>query len=406
MAVGLNQPARLFPVDGIELASVAAGIRYQNRADLLLISIAAGSTSVGVFTQNKFCAAPVIVAKQHLALTEPSAFLINSGNANAGTGAPGIHAALKSCVLVAEQLALDPEQVLPFSTGVIGEQLNMLAMGQGIELVTRSPNSDAWLEAAQAIMTTDTVAKGTSRQLQLDGHSVTITGIAKGSGMICPNMATMLSYIATDATIDKNVLQAMLEQANDASFNRITVDSDTSTNDACMLTATGQSTAASIDRLNSPAATIFCQALEEVMVELATSIIRDAEGATKFVKIDVHGGASTNDCEQIAYSVAHSPLVKTALFASDPNWGRLLAAIGKTPLPILDVSRISIRVNDLLIVANGEPVESYTEAAGKREFSKDEISISIDLAVGEHGYHVWTSDLSHDYVSINADYRS
>ena len=410
MAVGLNEPARLLPVNGIELASVAAGIRYQNRADLLLISIAAGATSVGLFTQNKFCAAPVIVAKQHLALTEPRAFLINSGNANAGTGAQGMQAALNSCALVADGLALDSQQVLPFSTGVIGEQLNMLAMQQGIEVVTSTifstSKDDAWLDAAQAIMTTDTVAKGASRQIQLDGHSVTITGIAKGSGMICPNMATMLSYIGTDAAIDKEVLQAMLEKATEASFNRITVDSDTSTNDACMLTATAQSTAAQIDALKSPTAITFYRALEEVLIELATAIIRDAEGATKFVKIEVSGGSSQDDCEQIAYSVAHSPLVKTALFASDPNWGRLLAAIGKTPLAILDVSRISISVNDLLIVTNGEPAEGYTEAAGKRQFSKDEISISIDLAIGDKSHHVWTSDLSHDYVSINADYRS
>ncbi|MFT6407709.1 MAG: glutamate N-acetyltransferase/amino-acid N-acetyltransferase [Arenicella sp.] len=407
MAVGLKQPGKLYPVKGVELATTAAGIRYQGREDLLLIRLSEGSCVSAVFTQNKCCAAPVTLAKAHMANSETRALLINSGNANAVTGEQGMLNATQNCAQVATLLGITSEQVLPFSTGVIGEQLNMSAMNRGIQdLAEQHPaeqlSEDNWLPAAEAIMTTDTVAKAVSHQLEINGEVVTITGISKGSGMICPNMATMLAYVATDATISNDVLDDLLIRGTRASFNRITVDSDTSTNDALVLIATGnQASPLSSDSLET-----FYAALEGVLIELATAIIRDAEGATKFVKVEVSGGSIEADCSSIAYSIAHSPLVKTALFASDPNWGRILMALGKAPVESLDMSLVDIHIGNVSLIERGQPAPSYTEAAGKSVFLQQEIHIHVELNQGAESFHVWTSDLSHDYVSINADYRS
>ena len=402
MAVGLRAPEELLAIDGVEIATTAAQIRYQGRDDLVLFKFAEGATAAAVFTKNKYCAAPVTIAQQHLEKNKPRALLINAGNANAGTGELGLKNAIQSCQAIAETLGIEIEQVLPFSTGVIGEQLPMDRMFQGIENVSKSLSSNNWLDAASAIMTTDTIAKGVSECILIDGQQVTITGIAKGSGMICPNMATLLSYVATDADIAADRLQAMLEQGANASFNRITVDSDTSTNDALVLVATGKSSV----QINNENIDDFSHALDKVLIALATSVIRDGEGATKFVKVDVINGVSDTDCESIAYSVAHSPLVKTALFASDPNWGRILAAIGKADAEHLDIDKINIQVNGQALIEQGQPASSYSEEIGQTIFQQDEITITIDLALGNKKYHVWTSDLSHEYVSINADYRS
>ena len=406
MAVGLNQPSKLLSIKGIRLATAEAGIRYADRKDLLVLEIAEGARSAAVFTQNKYCAAPVVLAKQHLHETEPRALLINSGNANAGTGQQGMQNARASCGLLAERLAIEPNQVLPFSTGVIGEQLAMDRVQTGIQSALGEFSDDNWLAAAKAIMTTDTIAKGTSEQLELDGETISITGIAKGSGMICPNMATMLAYVATDADISKPVLIEMLKRANHASFNRITVDGDTSTNDALVLIATGQSGGTPIESLESDRAEQFYATLERLLISLATAIIRDAEGATKFVKVSVLGTACEADARAIAYSVAHSPLVKTALFASDPNWGRILAAVGKAPVEQLEIKKVDLRINGQSVILQGNPDASYTETIGQNIFQQAEIEIEINLNLANEHFHVWTSDLSHDYVSINADYRS
>ncbi len=403
MAVRLAQPGTLHPVAGVELATVAAGIRYQGRDDLLLISLSEGSSVSAVFTQNKCCAAPVTLAKDNMAVADTRALLINSGNANAVTGQMGMSNAKQSCADVARELGIDAEQVLPFSTGVIGEQLDMPAMQTGIGALSSKLSGDNWLAAAETIMTTDTVAKAVSRQVRLGGDTITITGITKGSGMICPNMATMLAYVATDANIEVSYLDRLLTRGTAASFNRITVDSDTSTNDALVLMATGH---AQDKPVKGELLDAFYVELEAVLIDLATAIIRDSEGATKFVKVAVRGGASEADCSAIAYSIAHSPLVKTALFASDPNWGRILMALGKAPAESLDMSVVDITIGDVSLIEKGEPAAGYTEAQGKAVFSEQEITISIDLNSGDQSYHVWTSDLSHDYVSINADYRS
>ena len=410
MAVGLSPPQQIRRIEGVSVATAAAEIRYPERDDMVLLHLVEGSSVAAVFTQNKFCAAPVVLAKQNLAKDAPRALLINSGNANAGTGEAGLSNAIESCHLIAQGLNIRPTQVLPFSTGVIGEQLPMDRVSLGCEKllggVAVTDNDSDWMSAAEAIMTTDTVAKAVSERVEIDGGQVTITGIAKGSGMICPNMATLLSYVATDIEVDSAVLQEMLVDACGASFNRITVDSDTSTNDALVLVATGQNELPCIDTRDSPNAKEFYKALERVLITLATAIVRDAEGATKFVKVKVLNGRSESDCEAIAYSVAHSPLVKTALFASDPNWGRLLMAVGKAEVNELDVGKIDLSINNLPLISQGQPAKAYTEEQGQAVFSEQEIEIDINLNAGQAAYHVWTSDLSDQYVSINADYRS
>ncbi len=403
MAVGLKAPDSLLSIEGAELASVAAGIRYQGRDDLVLIKLAEGTHVSAVFTQNKCCAAPVTVAREHLYAGSVRALLINSGNANAVTGEQGLKNARLSCEAVAEHLEIEPNQVMPFSTGVIGEQLNMSALISGVELAAGELADDRWLEAAHGIMTTDTLPKGASKTVEIDGQRITITGISKGSGMICPNMATMLAYVVTDANIRQRDLDTLLAKGVSQSFNRITVDSDTSTNDALVLAATGQSSSRA---LSAKGLEQFYLVLEEVLIDIATAIIRDGEGATKFIKVNVATGADAQDCKTIAYDIAHSPLVKTALFASDPNWGRILMALGKSAVDSLDMDSVDININGLSLIERGEPAPSYTEERGKAVFEQEEIDIDIELNTGSNAYHVWTSDLSHEYVSINADYRS
>ena len=406
MPVGLKAPESLLPIAGLSIGVAESNIRYSGRNDLVLMSLCEGASTAAVYTKNRYCAAPVLLCKQHAATQAPQALLINAGNANAGTGTQGMLNAQQSCQMVSEAIACDTSGVLPFSTGVIGEQLPMDAVQKGIKLAAQNMSEDNWLAAANAIMTTDIVAKAISQQVEVDGQLITITGITKGSGMICPNMATMLAYVATDVAIDEEVLQSMLNKANNQSFNRITVDSDTSTNDALVLMATGKAANTTISDINSPQAKQFYKALEPVLISLATSIVRDGEGATKFVKIAINGGASEADCESIAYSIAHSPLVKTALYASDPNWGRILAAIGKAQVEQLIIERVDIAINGLALIKNGEPDSSYNEEAGQAVFNEQEINIAVNLNLGSAAYHVWTSDLSHEYVTINADYRS
>lgn len=401
MPVNLTPPDRLLPVPGTALAALAAGI-YKDRRDVVLIELAEGSTVAGVFTKNSFCAAPVTLCKTHLQEADSRYLLINAGNANAGTGSQGMENAHRCCEMVAEQTACATNQVLPFSTGVIGEQLPMEKFEAAIPQLASNLSTDGWNDAAETIITTDTLAKGISQQIEIDGETITITGISKGSGMINPNMATMLAYVATDASVESELLQNIIQQATDMSFNAITVDSDTSTNDSLILMATGQSGVS----INDDNIAIFQQAINDVCLHLAQAIIRDGEGATKFVTIEVTDAKNEAEAKAIAYSVAHSPLVKTALFASDPNWGRLLMAVGKTDIADLDVSKISLRLGDTQLLESGEPAASYTEKLGQMEMAKEEITIRISLARGTSSTRVWTSDLSHEYVRINAEYRS
>ena len=405
MAVGLLEPVNILPVKGIELASLACGIKSNGRDDLVLIKFDQGSSCAATFTKNAFCAAPVVVAKKHLAQAKPRALVINSGNANAGTGKQGLQDALKSCDWVANALKCDAEEVLPFSTGVIGEAMPMDVLNTGIEAIIPQLLEDNWMTAARGIMTTDTIAKAITREFTISGKQVTITGIAKGSGMICPNMATMLSFIGTDAKVENTYLQQCLNQAVAKSFNSITVDSDTSTNDACILIASGTSDCELIEEGSEDAVT-FSQAVEEVCLHLAQSIIRDGEGATKFVSVNVISAASMGEARDVAYTVAHSPLVKTALFASDPNWGRILAAVGRASIDDLVVEDVSIYLDDVCIVSDGCRDATYTEEAGQRVMDQSEITIKIILDRGDISTTVWTSDLSHEYVTINSEYRS
>lgn len=401
MAVGSGETGTLHPVPGIRMASVSAGIKKPGRLDCVVFDLGENATVAGVFTTNAFCAAPVTLCKNHLAKNTPRYFLINTGNANAGTGQAGLDNALKSCLEIAELKNLPVTCVLPFSTGVIGEQLPVQKINDVIPDALDSLTEDTWLDCATGIMTTDTRPKAASRQVEIGGQTVTITGIAKGAGMIKPNMATMLGYIFTDAVISRDDLQTMLNQAVNKSFNRITVDSDTSTNDCCMLTATGKSGV-----LVNQDSGEFIEALESVFLALAQGLVRDAEGASKFVTITAESGKSREECLKLAYTVAESPLVKTALFASDPNWGRILAAVGRAGIENLDISKVAIYLDDVCIVENGSVASSYKEEAGQQVMNQEEISIRISLDRGDKEETVWTSDLSHDYVTINAEYRT
>ncbi len=405
MAVGLSSPDNIQPVQGVKLATISAGIKQGQQPDLVLITFEPGTTCAGVFTRNSFCAAPVTLARAHLARNSPRALLINSGNANAGTGQQGLNDAAQCCALVAAAINCIEDEVLPFSTGVIGEDLPMDRLQAAIKQLPGQLTINGWVGAAGGIMTTDTVAKACSRSLQIDGTRVTVTGIAKGSGMIRPDMATMLAFIATDATVDHAWLQKCLQAAVAVSFNAITVDGDTSTNDACVLAATGASGAHVLDgSCNDSAA--FSNIVTEVCVELAQAIIRDGEGATKFVTVEVESAANVNEARQLAYTVAHSPLVKTALFASDPNWGRILAAVGRAGLDNLDINTIRIYLDDVCIVSNGGRDQHYQETMGQRVMNKDEITLRITLGRGDAQTRIWTTDLSYDYVKINAEYRT
>ena len=404
MAVGLGEELSLLPVDGIRLGAVAAGIGRRQRDDLTLIEVAPGSTCAATFTRNQFCAAPVTVARKHLGSASPRFLLINSGNANAGTGEAGLRDARACCAMVAQAARCDVSQVLPFSTGVIGEPLPVARFERALPGLMQALHADNWPAAARAIMTTDTVPKGISVEVEHDGRRCTVTGIVKGSGMIRPDMATMLSFIATDASAGVGTLQSMLADAVRQSFNRVTVDGDTSTNDACVLIATGR---AGLDAgRDAGSYDALAAGVRRVCLWLAQSLVRDGEGATKFITVEVSGGADEAECLRTAFTVAHSPLVKTAFFASDPNWGRILAAVGRAGIPGLDIAGVSIHLDDVCIVEHGGRSESYTEEAGQRVMSQAEIRVAIALGRGEASATVWTSDLSHDYVRINAEYRT
>jgi glutamate N-acetyltransferase/amino-acid N-acetyltransferase len=406
MAVGDVTMPQMHVVKGVKIGSAEAYIRYQNRRDLVIFELAEGSNVAGVFTQNAFCAAPVHVSKAHLAVGNPRYLIINTGNANAGTGPLGMQNAQETCVQLAQLAGVSPEQVLPFSTGVIGEQLPMPRLVAGLQPALDSVQEDAWTDAAFGIMTTDTTPKGASEQFELDGVRYTMTGISKGAGMIRPNMATMLSYVATDAPIARELVQQLLHISVNQSFNRITIDGDTSTNDSCIFVATGQAGGAEITSVEDARYAVVLDVLNRVMKRLAQLIVRDGEGATKFMTVAVEGGADTQECCDIAYSIAHSPLVKTAFFASDPNWGRILAAIGYAGVKNLEVEKIQVWLDDVQICKDGGAAADYTEAEGARVMAQPEITIRVDLGRGQAKDTVYTCDLSYDYVKINADYRS
>lgn len=392
-------------VKGIKLAAVAAGIRYSGRDDLVLMELAEGSATAAVFTLNAFCAAPVTVAKTHLEQAGPRYLLINSGNANAGTGDAGLVSTQKTCELVADNTACLPQEVLPFSTGVIGEDLPVEPFENSLPSAVELLEEDNWQKAAEAIMTTDTVVKLSSRKIELSSGEVTITGMSKGSGMIHPNMATMLAYVGTDAKVSQDILQSILDQAVEPSFNSITVDGDTSTNDACVLAASGASDCV-VDDLQSEDGAVFAEAVREVCMDLARAIVKDGEGATKLIEIAVSGAVSDQEAKAVGFTVAHSPLVKTALFASDPNWGRILAAVGRAPISSIDIDAIEIYLNEVCIVRNGGRAGDYTEEAGQSVMDLSEFTIDIRLNQGSGSSRVLTCDLSYDYVKINAEYRS
>lgn len=403
MAVGLEAPQELFPVMGIRLAAMHCGIKSDARIkDLTLVEIAPESSLAAVFTQSHFSAAPVKLCQQHLSLAPASRYLlINSGNANAGTGAAGLKDAIACCDALAAAAGVEREQVLPFSTGVIAEALPITPITNAIPQLLDRLDADNWLEAAQGIMTTDTLPKAVSVQLEIDGKTVSITGMAKGSGMIKPNMATMLSYIATDARIEAVGLQTMLAQMVKGSFNSITVDGDTSTNDSCVLIATGAS-GVRVDQAHA----VFCKALQTVFEQLAQAIIRDAEGATKFVEVRVEGAVSETDARSVAFTIAESPLVKTALFASDPNWGRFIMAIGRAPVTQINTDLLDLYLGPVRLLHHGLPDPEYRESVGQAEMSRSEICIRVNLNLGQAMARIWTSDLSYEYVKINAEYRS
>ena len=395
------------PIPGVRLGIAQAGIKKSDHDDLVLIELAPGSRCLGLFTQNAFCAAPVHVARAHLQQSEGSSryWVINTGNANAGTGEAGMNAARATCAAVADITGCDLTEVLPFSTGVIGEPLPVESLTDALPLAHRDLGPDQWQRAAGAILTTDTCAKVASRVIPVQGREVTLTGMAKGAGMICPDMATMLAYIATDADLGADLLESMFRRSVTASFNRITVDGDTSTNDAAMVACTGASGVV-IDESDPDLLEQFQQALDSLCLELAQAIVRDGEGATKFVELEVAGGRDESECLAVAYTIAHSPLVKTALFASDPNWGRLLAAIGRAGLKDLQVDAVSLFINDVLIAVQGARAPDYTEASGQAAIAADELVIRVELNRGDVSARVWTTDFSYDYVRINAEYRT
>jgi glutamate N-acetyltransferase/amino-acid N-acetyltransferase len=409
MAVNLRapDPADLLAVKGVALGVACAGVRKANRKDLLVMRLSEGAKVAGVYTQNRFCAAPVTLCREHLASGAPvRALLVNTGNANAGTGADGLARARRTCADLGALLGCDGTQVLPFSTGVIMEPLPVERIAAGLPRAIADCREDNWADAATAIMTTDTVAKARSRRVTLGGRTVNISGIAKGSGMIHPDMATMLGYVATDAAVSQEALQKLVAHAADRSFNRISVDGDTSTNDCFMLIATGAAGNASIADEFHPDYAALRDALTETAVWLAQAIIRDGEGATKFITVQIEGGKTEAECALVAYAIAHSPLVKTAFFASDPNLGRLLAAIGYAGIADLEVGRVDLYLDEVLVAKGGARNPDYREEDGQRVMKQSEITVRVLLKRGAAAATVWTCDLSHDYVSINADYRS
>lgn len=396
----------MLPVDGVRIGTVAAGVRKPGRPDLVLFELAASSTCAAVFTRNAFCAAPVILGRDHLAVRMPRYLLINSGNANAGTGSPGLRAAQACCEAVADRGGCTAEEVLPFSTGVIGEPLPVDRIVNALGGAFQALRADGWEEAARGIMTTDTVPKAVSRRVRLGDVDVVLNGIAKGAGMIHPNMATMLCFMATDARVAAPLLQRCLAEAVDQSFHCITVDGDTSTNDSCVLVASGARDMPPLVSPEDPRYEALRAAVEEVCAELARAIVLDAEGATKFITIAVEEGRDREECLAAARTIALSPLVKTAFFASDPNWGRILAALGRAPLAELDVGRVSIDLDEVCIVRAGQRADDYTEERGREVMLRPRITVRVRLGRGEAKAHVWTSDFSYDYVRINAEYRT
>ena len=409
MSVNLNAPIseELFPIAGLQIGVAEAGIRKANRKDLTVVLIEKGASVSGVFTQNRFCAAPVQICREHLSTgLGVRAMLINTGNANAGTGADGRLRALSTCRALASHLGILPEEVLPFSTGVIMESLPNDRIEAGLKAALSDAKSDNWMRAAEGIMTTDTVAKAFGTQVVIDGVLISITGISKGAGMIRPNMATMLGFLATDACISQAVMKQLTTELADGSFNRATVDGDTSTNDSFVVIATNKAANAPIESLASPAGEILKVAMLEVARKLAQAIVRDGEGATKFIAIKVEGGKTTHECRLVAYAIAHSPLVKTAFFASDPNLGRILAAVGYAGIDDLDQSTIDLYLDDVHVAVKGARHPDYREQEGQRVMKQSEITVKVDLGRGDAMDTVWTCDLSHDYVTINADYRS
>jgi glutamate N-acetyltransferase / amino-acid N-acetyltransferase len=409
MPVNLSAPlaADLHAVAGLSIGTAMAGVRKANRRDLVVFVLDEGAAAAGVFTLNRFCAAPVQVCREHLEKKSGiRAIVINTGNANAGTGADGLARARQTCAALAQRLKIAPEQVLPFSTGVIMETLPVDRIVAGLPAALADLSPTHWLDAAQGIMTTDTLPKAASKQVTIGGKTVTVTGIAKGAGMIRPNMATMLGFMATDAVIEPGLMQGLVREAADQSFNRITIDGDTSTNDSFVLIATQRAGHARITQLESPEGALLREAVFGVARQLAQAIVRDGEGATKFITVRVDGGRTKEECRLAAYAIAHSPLVKTAFFASDPNLGRILAAVGYAGIDDLDQGLIDLFLDDVHVVVNGGRHAAYQEADGQRVMKQSEITIRVDLHRGPAHATVWTCDLSHDYVSINADYRS
>jgi glutamate N-acetyltransferase / amino-acid N-acetyltransferase len=409
MPVNLNtpNPAELFPIAGLRIGVAEAGIRKANRKDLTVVLIDKGASVSGVFTQNRFCAAPVQICRDHLARgVGVRAMLINTGNANAGTGEDGRLRALSTCQALAAHLGITAEEVLPFSTGVIMESLPNDRIEAGLTAALADAKEGNWMRAAEGIMTTDTVAKAFGTRVVIDGVEISITGISKGAGMIRPNMATMLGFLATDACISPTLMKQLATELADGSFNRVTVDGDTSTNDSFVVIATNKATNPLIESLTSSAGQQLKSAMLDVAKKLAQAIVRDGEGATKFIAINVTGGKSTQECRQVAYAIAHSPLVKTAFFASDPNLGRILAAVGYAGIEDLDQSTIDLRLDDVLVAVQGGRNPDYREEEGQRVMKQSEITIKVELGRGDAEDTVWTCDLSHDYVTINADYRS
>ncbi len=401
------EPKTLKPVAGVRIGTAMAGVRKANRRDLVVFALDAGSAVAGVFTKNRFCAAPVQVCREHLAGGAGArAIVVNTGNANAGTGADGLARARRTCAALAGLMGVAADQVLPFSTGVIMETLPVERIEAGLPAALAALTEDAWALAAEGIMTTDTLPKAASRQVMIGGRLVTVTGIAKGAGMIRPNMATMLGFVATDAVVAPALLQPLVKEAADQSFNRITIDGDTSTNDSFVLVATQRAGHAEITSLDAADGLALRAAVIAVSEQLAQAIVRDGEGATKFITVKVQGGRTEDECRLAAYAIAHSPLVKTAFFASDPNLGRILAAVGYAGIDDLDQGLIDLFLDDVHVVQRGGRRPEYTEAEGQRVMKGSEITIRVDLHRGPAQALVWTCDLSHDYVSINADYRS
>ena len=413
MAVNLQapNPAGLYPVSGLKIGVTEAGLRKANRKDLSVVLLDEGASVSGVFTQNRYCAAPVQICRDHLQKATSSggsirAMLINTGNANAGTGADGMARARATCAALARELNISPEQILPFSTGVIMEPLPAYRIEAGIPGALMDAKEDNWARAAEGIMTTDTVPKAFSKQVQIGGITVTVTGISKGAGMIRPNMATMLGFLATDATVPQALMQQLATDLAEGSFNRVTVDGDTSTNDSFVVIATNKVAAGAISTLADGAGATLKAAMMDVARLLAQAIVRDGEGATKFITVKVSGGKTGDECRKVAYAIAHSPLVKTAFFASDPNLGRILAAVGYAGIADLDQNKISLHLDDVHVVQEGGRLASYFEADGARVMQQSEITVHVGLGRGDAADTVWTCDFSYDYVKINADYRS